>query len=92
MLIDNPAPQNSGFEALKLKSLVRWRSPSVIQKKKKTILITVLKQHQRLANLVECLKHRAVNLHGKPCLVIDDEADQAGLQQLRLQEPEDESE
>lgn len=78
VLIDNPAPQNSGFEALKLQ-LGRWRSPSVSQKKKKTILITVLKQHQRLANLVECLRHRSINLHSVPCLVIDDEADQASL-------------
>jgi hypothetical protein len=78
VLIDNPATQNSGFEALKLQ-LGRWRSPSVSQKKKKTILITVLKQHQRLANLVECLRHRSINLHGVPGLVIDDEADQASL-------------
>ncbi|MFZ4535338.1 Z1 domain-containing protein [Propionivibrio sp.] len=78
VLVDNPAPHNSGFEALKLQ-LGRWRSPSVSQRKKKTILITVLKQHQRLANLVECLRHRSINLHGVPCLVIDDEADQASL-------------
>ncbi len=78
VLIDNPAIQNSGFEALKLQ-LSRWRSPSVSQRKKKTILITVLKQHQRLANLVECLRHHSINLHGVPCLVIDDEADQASL-------------
>lgn len=78
VLIDNPAPHNSGFEALKLQ-LGRWHSPSLSQRKKKTILITVLKQHQRLANLVECLRHRTINLHGVPCLVIDDEADQASL-------------
>lgn len=78
VLIDNPAPHNSGFEALKLQ-LGRWRSHSVSQRKKKTILITVLKQHQRLANLVECLRHRSINLHGVPSLVIDDEADQASL-------------
>lgn len=78
VLIDNPATQNSGFEALKLQ-VNRWRSPSVSKRKKKTILITVLKQHQRLANLVECLRHHAINLHGIPCLVIDDEADQASL-------------
>lgn len=78
VLIDNPAPHNSGFEALKLQ-LSRWHSPSLSQRKKKTLLITVLKQHQRLANLVECLRHRSINLHGVPCLVIDDEADQASL-------------
>lgn len=78
VLIDNPASQNSGFEALKAQ-LIRWRSKTLSPKKKKTIIITVLKQHQRLANLVECLSHRSINLHGVPCLVIDDEADQASL-------------
>ena len=78
VLIDSPATHNSGFEALKL-HLGRWKSSSVSQRKKKTILITVLKQHQRLANLVESLRHRSINLRGVPCLVIDDEADQASL-------------
>lgn len=78
VLIDNPATNNSGFETLK-KQIDRWRSASLNPKKKKTILITVLKHHQRLANLVECFSHRAIDLKGVPCLVIDDEADQASL-------------
>lgn len=78
VLIDNPARDNSEFEALR-GLLQRWRSPALSPRKKKTILVTVLKQHQRLANLVECLSALSASLQGVPCLVIDDEADQASL-------------
>lgn len=76
--IANPATGTSDFDALKL-MVSRWKSKAVPTRKKKTILITVLKQHQRLASLVECLAHKSLNLQGVPCLVIDDEADQASL-------------
>jgi hypothetical protein len=78
VLIANPATGTSEFDVIK-QQLARWKSPTLHPRKKKTILITVLKQHQRLAGLVECLSHRAINLQGVPCLVIDDEADQASL-------------
>jgi hypothetical protein len=74
----NPATGTSDFDALKQK-VSQWKSKDVPAHKKKTILITVLKQHQRLASLVECLAHKSLNLQGVPCLVIDDEADQASL-------------
>ncbi len=44
---------------------------------KRSVLITVLKHHQRLSNLREVLEH--VDLTGVPVLIIDDESDQAGL-------------
>lgn len=44
---------------------------------KRSILITVLKHHQRLKNLSEVLA--CVDLTGVPILIIDDESDQAGL-------------
>lgn len=44
---------------------------------KRSILITVLKHHQRLKNLRDVLE--LVNLNGIPVLIIDDESDQAGL-------------
>lgn len=44
---------------------------------KRSILITVLKHHQRLKNLSEVLKR--VDLNDVPVLIIDDESDQAGL-------------
>lgn len=76
--ISNPAPGSSDFDALKTQ-ISRWKSKDLSIRKKKTILITVLKQHQRLASLVECLASKAINLQAVPCLVIDDEADQASL-------------
>ena len=44
---------------------------------KRSVLITVLKHHQRLKNLREVLERVALN--GVPVLIIDDESDQAGL-------------
>jgi hypothetical protein len=44
---------------------------------KRSLLITVLKQHQRLANLRDVLAQ--LDLNGVPFLVIDDESDQASL-------------
>lgn len=44
---------------------------------KRSVLITVLKHHQRLKNLRDTLEH--VDLTGVPVLIIDDESDQAGL-------------
>jgi hypothetical protein len=44
---------------------------------KRSVLITVLKHHQRLKNLCDTLER--VDLTGVPVLIIDDESDQAGL-------------
>lgn len=44
---------------------------------KRSVLITVLKHHQRLKNLRDTLER--VDLTGVPVLIIDDESDQAGL-------------
>lgn len=44
---------------------------------KRSVLITVLKHHQRLKNLHDVLER--VALTGIPVLIIDDESDQAGL-------------
>lgn len=44
---------------------------------KRSVLITVLKHHQRLKNLRDTLER--VDLAGVPVLIIDDESDQAGL-------------
>jgi hypothetical protein len=68
-----------GHEAEMEKVLRNWRGsrggmPGTV---KRSLLITVLKQHQRLKNLKEVLER--VNLTGVPVLIIDDESDQAGL-------------
>jgi hypothetical protein len=75
---ENPETK-SGNEAEMEKVLRNWRvsrggMPGTV---KRSLLITVLKQHQRLKNLREVLER--VDLTGVPVLIIDDESDQAGL-------------
>jgi hypothetical protein len=57
--------------------LAEWRDPGTPEEFKRTVLITVLKHHQRLQNLTDLL--RALDLRGVPLLIIDDEADQISL-------------
>lgn len=74
---ENPEVKN-GHDAEMEKVLRNWRgSRGGSGVAKRSLLITVLKQHQRLSNLQEVLKR--VNLTGVPVLIIDDEGDQAGL-------------
>jgi hypothetical protein len=47
---------------------------------KQTVLITVMKNRTHLNNLIKLVSH--INLRGIPVLVIDDEADQASLNNL----------
>jgi hypothetical protein len=57
--------------------LDEWRDAATPEEYKRTILITVLKNHRRLQSLADLL--RQLNLQGVPVLIIDDEADQASL-------------
>ena len=57
--------------------LEQWDRPELPGFPRKTAIITVLKNRQRVAGLVEAL--RLLDLRGRPCLIIDDEADQYGL-------------
>ena len=61
-------------------TLSDWRDPDVPILEKSTILITVMKNHIHLAHLIQVLGQ--VNLDGIPVLIVDDEADQAGLNNL----------
>ena len=54
-----------------------WRDSSLPESARQTVLITVMKQHQNLRHLTMLL--RALNLDGLSALIIDDEADQASL-------------
>lgn len=58
-------------------SLDEWQDADVPDQEKATILITVMKQHRHLGNLVSLL--RRLQLDNVATLVIDDEADQASL-------------
>ena len=57
--------------------LENWDQPELAAFPRKTAIITVLKNRQRVEGLVSAL--RQLPLEGRPCLIIDDEADQAGL-------------
>ncbi len=57
--------------------LAEWRDPGTPEDFKRTVLITVLKHHQRLQNLTDLIS--ALDLRGVPVLMIDDEADQISL-------------
>jgi len=58
-------------------ALSHWNSPTATPEEQRTILITVMKHHQHLQNLIDVLQH--VDLSQVPTLLIDDEGDQAGL-------------
>ena len=54
-----------------------WRDSGIPNIEKNTILITVLKHHKRLKDLVDLV--RDIDVRNVPVLIIDDEADQASL-------------
>ena len=58
-------------------ALERWRDPHVSEEDKATVLITVMKNSRHLDRLIKLLEK--LRLSDIPTLVIDDEADQAGL-------------
>lgn len=72
----NPGDDDPTVQAIR-DVLDDWRDDSTPEEFKKTVLITVLKNHRRLQNLKDLI--RAVGMQGTPVLIIDDEADQASL-------------
>jgi len=61
-------------------ALTQWADPNFPRERCRTILITVMKQKDRLLNLAEIL--REIELSNVPTLIIDDEGDQASLNTL----------
>ena len=57
--------------------LEQWDRPELPGYPRQTAIVTVLKNKQRVGGLVNALSR--VDLRGRPCLIIDDEADQFGL-------------
>jgi hypothetical protein len=57
--------------------LDEWRDPDVPDEQRQSILIAVMKHHGRLNNVVQLLS--SLNLRDVSALIIDDEADQASL-------------
>jgi hypothetical protein len=73
----NPKVQDGQYEQLLRQTIANWRDTTRDPDEKPTLLLTVLKQNQRLDALTRLL--RKLNLADVPALVIDDEADQASL-------------
>ena len=72
----NPSADDTTLQAIR-NALDDWGDPDTPEEFKKTVLITVLKHHGRLRDLVELM--RALNTVKVPVLIVDDEADQASL-------------
>ena len=71
-------PRATQAQAQELYGIIQdWNSPIAVGLQPQTLLITVLKNATHLRNLARLLGK--LDLSGVPTLVIDDEADQAGL-------------
>ncbi len=58
-------------------TLAQWDAANATPEERRTVLVTVMKHHQHLQNLIDVLQN--LNLQNVPTLLIDDEGDQAGL-------------
>jgi hypothetical protein len=67
-------------------TLMQWESPTATPEERRTVLVTVMKHHQHLQNLIDVL--RQIHLQNVTTLIIDDEGDQAGLNTLVNQNDE----
>ncbi|EQA46479.1 Z1 domain protein [Leptospira broomii serovar Hurstbridge str. 5399] len=70
-------PENNDHSSSIANSLDQWRNPSFPNDRCKTVLITVMKNGNRLQNLITLLSQ--INLDQVPTIIIDDESDQASL-------------
>ena len=73
---ENPSNNDTTVQAIR-DVLDDWRDPETPEEYKKTVLITVLKNHNRLRGLAHLFSSFA--MQNVPVLLIDDEADQASL-------------
>lgn len=69
-------PQEDSLREIKYR-LEDWNDDSVPEDLRQTVLITVMKHHTHLNNLTRLLAQ--LSMEAVPCLVIDDEGDQASL-------------
>lgn len=75
-LFENPESTDS-MRGNVQRILDEWRDPDVPDEQRQSILIAVMKHHGRLHNVAELLS--SLNLQDVSALIIDDEADQASL-------------
>lgn len=75
----NPTEEESTRRSI-MQCLEEWRDETVPRSECPTVLITVMKNYRHLENLVSLL--RRFDLTEVPTLIVDDEADQASLNNL----------
>ena len=75
----NPTDTEGNWRAIE-QVLDEWSDPQVPEDERPTVLITVMKNHRHLANLMALLNR--LDLENVPALIVDDEADQASLNTL----------
>lgn len=73
----NVRAQDAHDEQLIKQTIANWKDSTLEEDERATLLLTVLKQNQRLESLTKLL--RKLDLRQVPVLVVDDEADQASL-------------
>lgn len=77
-MLDSEQPAHLKKSTHELQNLVAcWSNTAIPEDRKPALMITVMKNYRHLAALAKLL--RSVDLKGVPVLIIDDEADQAGL-------------
>lgn len=77
-LFKNPRPRDRAHDRQAMQgTLGDWLDGAVPARQRETILIAVMKNHRHLSSVTLLLEQ--LDLSGIPALVIDDEADQAGL-------------
>lgn len=81
----NPVNNDESVQLIS-SALDDWRDADTPDDLRRTVLITVLKQHQRLGHLTSLLGH--LDLVGASVLIVDDEADQASLNNETSQDSE----
>ena len=83
--LENPNNNDESVQFMS-RALDDWRDPDTPDDLRRTVLVTVLKQHQRLGHLTSLLSR--LDLAGVSVLIIDDEADQASLNNETSQDSE----
>ena len=83
--LENPSNNDDSVQFIN-SALEDWRDPDTPDDLRRTVLVTVLKQHQRLGHLTSLLDR--LDLAGVSVLIVDDEADQASLNNETSQDSE----
>lgn len=86
VIINSEDGKNRTSDAQTLQKVVaEWRDPTLPSDSQRTLFLAVLKNHSHLDWLRDLLARE--QLSGVPALILDDEADQAGLNVGRTDEP-----